>query len=108
QSNLLRTAHRSEVHAMIAIGLDVGGTKIAAGVVRDDGSVVERLPPVETPSGDKHALIDELLRMINLLRIRHPAVVAVGIGAAGLVDWPTGFIRYAPNSTYHALPLKEM
>jgi glucokinase len=35
-------------------------------------------------------------------------VEAVGVGAAGLIEWPEGFIRWAPNNAYHALPLRRL
>ena len=41
----------------LTIGVDVGGTKIAAGVVDDDGHIVAQLRR-ETPSTDPVALVD--------------------------------------------------
>ncbi len=93
---------------VLAIGLDVGGTKIAGGVVAADGTVVERMPAFPTPPEDAAATLTVLLRVISELRARHPDVEAIGVGAAGLVEWPRGYIRWAPNNVYRALPLREL
>jgi Transcriptional regulator/sugar kinase len=91
-----------------AIGVDVGGTKIAAGVVTSEGRIVERVSPLRTPSSSQDALIEALYRLIGELRNRHPETRAIGVGAAGLVDWPEGFIRWAPNNSYRALALRTI
>ena len=88
----------------LSIGLDVGGTKIAAGVV-SGGTVLEELEQ-PTPVGGSSA-VETMFEMIGALRQRHHAVEAVGVGAAGMVDWPAGHIRWAPNNAYHDLPLRK-
>jgi glucokinase len=85
-----------------AIGLDVGGTKIAGGVVTADGDIVERISPVSTPVKDQTAILATLFQIINGLQARHPQVKAIGVGAAGLIEWPDGYIRWVPNKAYQA------
>jgi glucokinase len=91
-----------------AIGLDVGATKIAGGVVTADGSIVERTPPVPSPASDPEATLAVLGRIVTDLRTRHAQAEALGVGAAGLIDWPEGCIRWAPNNSYRALPLRQL
>lgn len=91
-----------------AIGLDVGATKIAGGVVTADGYVVERMPPVPSPATDQEATLTLLRRIVTDLRTRHAEVEALGVGAAGLIEWPEGRIRWAPNNAYQALPLRQL
>jgi glucokinase len=91
-----------------AIGLDIGGTKIAGAVVADDGTVLE-LAEVPTPTtGDTQATLVALRQVIGSLREHHPAVEAIGVGAAGMVEWPGGHIRWAPNNAYRELPLRQL
>jgi glucokinase len=90
-----------------AIGIDIGGTKIAAGVVTAEGRIVERAL-VPTPMGDEPATISAMRGVIGELRERHPSVEAIGVGAAGLVDWPSGRIRWAPHNAYRQLPLRRL
>lgn len=89
-----------------AIGFDVGGTKIAAGVVAGS-RIVCRQQISTTPDADA-ALPGILAEMALGLRARYPAVAAVGVGAAGMIDWPSGHIRWAPNNTYRDLPLQQI
>jgi glucokinase len=92
----------------LAIGLDVGGTKIAGGVVTSAGEILERIV-VPTPSVDDETnTLVVLRRVIDELRGRHPQVEAIGVGAAGMVEWPAGYIRWAPNNAYRALPLRKL
>jgi glucokinase len=91
-----------------AIGLDVGGTKIAGGVVDASGRILERLCPISSPADEADRTVAVLSAAIGELRGRHPDVAAVGIGAAGMVDWPSGHIRWAPNNAYRALPLRQL
>ncbi|MFI9237148.1 ROK family protein [Streptomyces sp. NPDC053079] len=91
----------------LSIGLDIGGTKIAAGVVDAEGRVVERVPAVPSPV-DQAAIVKTVSVLIEGLRSRHPGIAAVGVGAAGLIHWPEGRIRTAPNNAYRDLPLRRL
>jgi glucokinase len=91
-----------------AIGLDVGGTKIAGGVIDADGHVIERLRPIVSPANERDGTLAALSAAIADLRSRHPALEAIGVGAAGMIDWPTGHIRWAPNNAYRDLPLRQL
>ena len=66
-----------------AIGVDVGGTKIAAGVVTWDGSILQSTSVATPPNADGASMLDISSRMIERLRAQHPAVRAIGVGAAG-------------------------
>ncbi|MFN8078808.1 MAG: ROK family glucokinase [Kineosporiaceae bacterium] len=88
-----------------AIGVDVGGTKIAAGVVAADGTVIEmvRLP---TPPHDPQALEQRIGDAVIELSGRHP-VAAVGLAVAGFVDEKRSLVRFAPNLSVSHRPLRE-
>ncbi len=90
-----------------AIGIDIGGTKIAAGVVTAHGQIIERAL-VPTPMNDEPATVSAMLGAIEDLRAHHPAVEAIGVGAAGLVEWPSGRNRWAPHNAYRDLSLRRL
>ena len=90
-----------------AVGIDVGGTKIAAGVVAEDGTVLDRTR-VPTPPDDEAATLAALLAVVDELRAGNPRVEAIGVGAAGLVEWPGGHARWAPHNTYRRLELRRL
>ncbi|MGV9613878.1 ROK family protein [Nocardia xishanensis] len=98
---------KSDARLRRAIGLDVGGTKIAGGVVDGAGGVIERISDRPAPTFGKRAVVRALLDVIAELTRRHH-VDAIGIGAAGLVDWPEGRIRWSPNNGYTDLPLRRV
>lgn len=91
-----------------AIGLDVGGTKIAAAVVDTDGTVLAELVEPTPQKSDAVPVTAILLDLIARLRAEHPDVAAVGVGAAGVVEWPAGRIRWAPNNTYRDWRVREL
>jgi len=80
---------------VIALGLDLGGTKIAAGVVRD-GRVIERTRR-ETPQTGFADVLEALVAAARPLLEGHPEVPVVGIGCPGPLDFERGRVRFAPN-----------
>jgi glucokinase len=90
-----------------AIGVDIGGTKIAAGVVAEDGRILDRVR-VPTPPDDEQATLAALHAVVDELRGRDPRVEAIGVGAAGLVERPGGNARWAPHNTYRRLELRRL
>lgn len=87
-----------------AIGLDVGGTKINALRVGRDGTILDRLN-ASTPFDDEAATLSRMVELAASLRTRE--VLAVGVGAAGLVDTGQGVLRFAPNLAWRNLPIAE-
>lgn len=89
----------------VAIGVDVGGTKIAAAAVSGDQILAKRL--LETEAGSQSAIVAAVTKVVLELRAAAPAAAAVGIGAAGLVDLD-GRIVAAPHLALADLPLRAM
>jgi glucokinase len=87
-----------------AIGIDVGGTKIHAFRVTRDGTVGERAKR-ETPADDPDAILAEMIDLAK--EIRDDDIVAVGIGAAGLVDRASGVMRFSPNLAWREMPIRD-
>jgi glucokinase len=89
----------------LAIGVDVGGTKVAAGVVDPAGKIIERVrrpTPAASPAGTEQVIVE----VVNELRDRHD-VSAVGIGAAGFVDETRSVVMFAPNLAWRDEPVKK-
>ncbi|MFC9971628.1 ROK family glucokinase [Spirillospora sp. NPDC127200] len=90
-----------------ALAFDVGGTKISAGVVAPDGRVLDRERIATPPDAGADETVALLAGLAAGLRARHPDVAAIGVGAPGMVEWPSGRIAFAPNNAYRDLRLKE-
>lgn len=88
----------------LTCGVDIGGTKIAGGVVAEDGTVVEQLR-VESPATDVEAIEDAVAELVGRLASRHE-ITAVGIGAAGYVDSRRTKVMFAPNLAWRDVHLK--
>lgn len=78
-----------------AVGFDVGGTKIEASLVREDGTIGESLR-VPSPATREATLrvIEEMARKLAKAR----PICGFGLGIPGTIDPKTGILRNAPNS----------
>jgi glucokinase len=88
------------VTANPVIGVDLGGTKILAGVVDGDGSV-SRTVEHPTPTTSQGALLDALESSVRELLT--PDVAAVGFGVPSRIDHRTGVALGAVN-----IPIREV
>jgi len=79
----------------LTIGVDVGGTKVAGGVVDEDGGIAAQ-HRVHTPARDAEATTSAITAVIETLRVDRE-VEAVGIGIAGFVDAARSTVYFAPN-----------
>jgi glucokinase len=85
-----------------AIGLDVGGTKINACRVARDGEILDR-NKVPTPAEDEEATLAQMIELARAMSTDD--VLAIGVGAAGMVDAADGLLRFAPNLAWRDLPI---
>ena len=96
-----------------AIGVDIGGTKISAGMIAADGKVSGR--PVTVPTGateDKESIIARITGVIESLikneGMNISRIKGIGLGVTGPLDIVTGTILECPQlPSLHFYPLKE-
>ena len=89
----------------LTIGVDVGGTKVAGGVVAPDGALLAQIRR-DTPADDVAKTRDVIIDVVADLARRHP-VEAVGIGAAGWIDASRSTVLFAPNIAWRNEPLRD-
>lgn len=91
----------------LTIGVDIGGTKVAAGVVTPGGRVLARLR-TETPERSKSPTVveDTIVSVVSDLRQEY-RVRAVGVGAAGFVDERRSRVLFAPHLSWREEPLRD-
>ncbi len=89
----------------LAVGVDLGGTKIAAGIVDGQGRLLQR---AELPSDidDGPSVAAQVAELIA--RLAPEGVLGLGIGAAGIVDHSTGHYLYGPNTGLRDVALAEL
>jgi glucokinase len=94
----------------LALGIDIGGTKVAGGVVDVDGNIIHRArrdTPHRSTSPSVVAdtivdVVDELMQVVG-----SETVAAVGIGAAGFVAADRATVVFAPHLSWRHEPLQK-
>jgi glucokinase len=88
-----------------AIGIDIGGTKIAGAVVTELGEILaeDRVP---TNAADPDAMLDDVVQMVGRLRSKHEAG-AIGVAAPGFIDAAQSTVYYTPNIRWRNEPLRQ-
>jgi glucokinase len=88
------------------LGIDIGGTNLCLGLVKDGR--VDRM--FSTPSFPKDATLDQTLDYLSLQidRILHPDTRKIGIGVPSVVDVKRGVVYDTQNiPSWKEVPLKE-
>lgn len=85
------------------LGIDIGGSKIAAGLV-DESGTIHRLTRSSTPATDAHA-IDAVLADLWHELTEDAEVHAVGLPAAGLIEPDQATVAFAPNIAWRHHPI---
>ncbi len=92
----------------MSIGVDIGGTKILAGIVSEEGEVVAtaRRP---TPRNDASDVLELVAEVVNELVAGTPEPLdGVGLGVAGLVDADRSRVYFAPNLRWSQVPVRTL
>ena len=90
-----------------AIGVDLGGSHVTAGVVTDDGKI-QRQHELDLEDLRFEAVISALDDTIGAaVKDAGNSVVGIGIGSPGNIDANSGAVLYSPNFGWHDVPLGE-
>ncbi|MCA9064625.1 MAG: ROK family protein [Planctomycetaceae bacterium] len=85
----------------IFLGIDLGGTNIKAGVVRDNGTVIQHASvPTEASAGPDHG-VQQILRAareaLKLSGVETEQITAAGLATPGTMNIPAGMLLDPPN-----------
>ena len=91
---------------MHAIGIDIGGTKIAGALVSEFGEIIveDRMP---TPTTGSEQIVDAVVAMIERLSAGNE-VQAAGVAAPGFIDAAQSVVYYTPNIPWRSEPLRQL
>lgn len=96
-----------DLKSRLAIGVDLGGTKIDIGLV-DETGVVHHHTRLETlvaqgPKAIEQRILDAIKQMQEKAKL---PLLGIGIGVAGQIDSNTGDVVFAPNLKWQNVPLR--
>ena len=86
------------------LGIDLGGTKIAAVVLADGGRVIWEAR-VATPRGDYDATIEAIAGLVDAGERASGAACTVGMGMPGAISPATGLVKNANSTWLNGRPL---
>lgn len=94
---------------MYYIGIDIGGTGIKAGVVKENGEIICK-SSIPTEAGAEYTVLakhiaDLIEAVVAEAGISMDEVKSVGMGSPGSIDDKNGVVMYANNLNLHNAPL---
>lgn len=97
---------------MVYIGIDLGGTNIAVGIVDEHGTILCK-GSVPTKLPRPYGPIIEDMAGISLQTLEKSGytlddVAAIGVGVPGVADPETGVIPFCTNLAWHNVPFREV
>ena len=97
---------------MYRIGIDLGGTKMAVGVVDESYNIIVKrsLPTVADRPADK--IVDDIAKLCgevcSVSGLAPRDIEGIGLATPGMVDRASGIVLYANNLPFRALPAAKM
>jgi glucokinase len=96
---------------MYYIGVDLGGTKIAAGIVDEEGKIVKKASVPTGRTRESAEIVNDLcMLVVNLVKeygISEKDIYSIGIGSPGTHDRENGIIVYNNNLSFRNVRIKE-
>lgn len=94
---------------MYRIGIDLGGTNIAAGLVDENFVICAKASTPTMAEREPSLIVDDIAmlchRLVEQAGITPDAVVSVGIASPGICNHDTGVVEYANNLPFRAFPI---
>ena len=93
------------------IGIDIGGTKIIAGIVDENGSVIHsKRIPTETAKGYEGVRDDIVILVQDIMEgagVQKKSIEQIGVATAGQIEKESCEILFSPNLGWRNVPLKD-
>lgn len=93
---------------MIRVGVDIGGTNIKIGIIKDeDGRVLDKREIPFTHSGYENVFIEiqrEIRKMLKDNGINTGEIGSIGLAVPGSIEEAKGIINHAYNLDFHDVP----
>ena len=93
------------VSANNSLGIDIGGTKIAGGIVSESGELLQRVEK-STPAANPEAIVATVVEIVSELSSADTQPT-VGVAVAAFLDPDRANVYFSPNITWKDFPLKN-
>ena len=97
---------------MVRLGIDLGGTNIAVGIVDENYQIVHKDSVPTEAQRAPEAIVDDMAmlcrRVLDARGLTLADVAAIGIAAPGTINSKDGYVEYANNLPFHHLPIVAM
>ena len=97
---------------MYYIGIDLGGTNIAAGLVNESGKIImhKSIPTLKERAPE--AIAQDMIELCKGIMVENNLtekdIYSVGIGTPGFIDSEQGIIIYANNISFNNFPMGQI
>src|SRR5438045_2441815 len=90
-----------------ALAIDIGGTKMAAAVVSEDGGLLASDRIATSPSADAEGLVASLEDLCRaLIGASGASISAIGVGCGGPMQYPAGIVSPLNIPAWRDFPLR--
>lgn len=97
---------------MYSVGIDLGGTNIAVGVIDENNKIIGRGKEKTFSERNAEEIFVSMVKAVNSAlgdaKITLSEVKSIGIGTPGSVDKENGIIVYANNLNFHNVPARDI
>jgi glucokinase len=92
-----------------AIGVDLGGSHVTAGVIQEDGKILSQ-HELDITDREFNSVIGSIEQVVGaaLKETKDKELAGIGIGSPGNIDPKDGAVLYSPNFLWQNVPLGEM
>jgi len=91
------------------IGIDIGGTKVNIGIIKETGEIVDKVKISSKNSKKVKSFVNEIVNRLKKLlesnKLNLEEVCFIGVGVPGTVDIEKGIVEYCPNLFWEMVPL---
>ena len=93
------------------IGIDLGGTNIAAGLVSDDGKIISKASTPTLLPRDYTEIVKDMAeltkKLIDEAGLTETDIAGIGIGCPGSIDSKAGIVAYSNNLKMDHAPIAK-
>lgn len=94
------------------IGVDLGGTNIVVGLVKEDYQIIDRCSCQTNLPRPAREIVDDIANLIHQLLIKQnipiEQISSIGVGVPGTANKETGMVEYANNLGFYDVPFVSL